>query len=81
MTPNEMIKELKSELKEYKKTKEYRTEKYVKGVLKDMTEEELYPNFKTSGDEESCRNPKVSGRGSLNLNWRWGKRDRRKKWR
>ena len=49
MKPDEMIKILKSELKEYKKTDKYKVEKYVKSVLKDMTEEELYPNFHTSG--------------------------------
>ena len=57
MTPNEMIKELKSELKGYKKTKEYKTEKYVKGVLKGMTEEELFPNFITFAEEVERRNP------------------------
>ena len=57
MTPDEMIKELKSELKKYKKTENYKVEKYVNSVLKDMTEEELYPNFKTTGDVEMYRNP------------------------
>ena len=57
MTPDEMIKELKSELKKYKKTENYKVEKYVKSVLKDMTEEELYPNFNTTGDVECLRNP------------------------
>ena len=59
MTPEEMIKELKIELKEYKKTDKYKVEKYVKSVLEDMTEEELYPNFKTSGDVEMYRNPEI----------------------
>ncbi len=59
MTPDEMIKILKSELKEYKKTDKYKVEKYVKSVLKDMTEEELYPNFHTSGDVEMFRNPEI----------------------
>ena len=59
MTPEEMIKELKIELKEYKKTDKYKVEKYVKSVLKDMTEEELYPNFNTSGDVEMYRNPEI----------------------
>jgi len=59
MTPEEMIKELKIELKEYKKTDKYKVEKYVKSVLKDMTEEELYPNFKTSSDVEMYRNPEI----------------------
>ena len=54
-----MIKELKIELKEYKKTDKYKVEKYVKSVLKDMTEEELYPNFHTSGDVEMFRNPEI----------------------
>ena len=55
MTPNEMIKELKSELREYKKSE--RTEKYVDSVLKNMTEEDLYPNFITAGEEVELRNP------------------------
>ena len=52
-----MIKELKSEMKENKKTENFKVEKYVNSVLKDMTEEELYPNFKTTGDVEMYRNP------------------------
>ena len=55
MTPNEMIKFLKSELKEYKKSE--RTEKYVDSVLKNMSEEDLYPNFITAGEEVELRNP------------------------
>ena len=46
-----MIKELKSELKEYE------NEKYVESVLKDMTEEDLYPNFITAYEEAELRNP------------------------
>ena len=57
MTPEEMIKELKIELKEYKDLK--RGEEYMESVLKDMTEEELYPNFETSGDVEMLRNPEI----------------------
>ena len=57
MTPSKMIKILKSELKEYKKVA--RAEKYVDSVLVDMTEEELYPNFHTSGDVEMFRNPEI----------------------
>ena len=55
MTPSKMIKILKSELKEYKKVA--RAEKYVDSVLVDMTEEELYPNFLTAGEESELRNP------------------------
>ena len=55
MTPSTMIKILKSELKEYKKVA--RAEKYVDSVLVDMTEEELYPNFLTAGEESELRNP------------------------
>ena len=33
MTPDEMIKELKSELKEYKKTENFKVEKYVNSCL------------------------------------------------
>tara|TARA_Y100000310_G_scaffold102580_1_gene100758 strand:+ start:228 stop:386 length:159 start_codon:yes stop_codon:yes gene_type:complete len=51
MTASEMIKELKSELKEYE------NEKYVESVLKDMTEEDLYPNFITAYEEAELRNP------------------------
>ena len=55
MNPNEMIKILKSELKEYKKAE--RAEKYADSVLEGMTEEELYPNFLTAYEEPELRNP------------------------
>ena len=55
MTASEMIKFLKSELKEYKKSE--KTEKYVESVLKNMTEEDLYPNFITAYEEAELRNP------------------------
>ena len=57
MNPSEMIKILKSELKEYKKAE--RAEKYADSVLEGMTDEELYPNFHTSGDVEMFRNPEI----------------------
>ncbi len=55
MTPSEMIKILKSELKEYKKAEH--AEKYADSVLEGMTDEELYPNFLTAYEEVELRNP------------------------